>query len=128
MKKIEKPWGFEIIWAETDDYVGKFLHINAGHRLSKQYHQIKEETVYVLKGVLYNYDENDKIARILPGQSFHVKPNQVHRFGAVESNVEIIEVSTPYLEDVVRISDDYNRENIFSSDEEEELYRIYGGD
>ena len=56
MRRVEKPWGHEIIWAETEDYVGKVLHINAGHRLSKQYHEVKEETVYVIKGVLYNYD------------------------------------------------------------------------
>jgi quercetin dioxygenase-like cupin family protein len=55
MRRVEKPWGHEIIWAETEDYVGKILHINAGHRLSKQFHEVKEETVYVLKGTLYNY-------------------------------------------------------------------------
>ena len=59
MRRVEKPWGHEIIWAETEDYVGKVLHINAGHRLSKQYHEVKEETVYVIKGVLYNYDKDD---------------------------------------------------------------------
>ena len=128
MEKIEKPWGFEIIWAKTDNYVGKLLHINVGHRLSKQYHRVKEETIYVLKGILYNYDANDCITRILPGNSFHVKPHQIHRFAAVETSVEIIEVSTPHLDDVVRIDDDYNRENKIAVDEEEELYRIYGGD
>lgn len=109
MKKIEKPWGHEIIWAETKDYVGKILHINAGHRLSKQYHEIKEETVYVIDGILYNYDENDSITRVLPGDSFHVHPGQVHRFGANECNVTIVEVSTPHLDDVVRLQDDYDR-------------------
>ncbi len=109
MKKIDKPWGHEIIWAETDDYVGKILHINAGHRLSKQYHEIKEETVYVMKGVLYNYDENDNIQKFKPGESFHVVPNQIHRFGASETSVELVEVSTPHLNDVVRIEDDYKR-------------------
>ena len=109
MRRVEKPWGYEIIWAETDKYVGKLLHINVGHRLSKQYHQVKEETVYVLKGVLYNYDQNDKIQRIMPGESFHVKCHQIHRFGAAEEDVEIIEVSTPHLDDVVRLEDDYDR-------------------
>jgi len=109
MRKVEKPWGHEIIWAETKDYVGKVLHINAGHRLSKQYHEVKEETVYVIKGVLYNYDENDNIQKIMPGQSFHVIPHQIHRFGANESAVEIVEVSTPHLNDVVRLEDDYKR-------------------
>ena len=109
MIKIEKPWGYELIWAHTEEYVGKILHINAGHRLSKQYHLLKEETVYVLKGVLYNYDADDNITKISPGESFHVKPHQVHRFGAVESSVEIVEVSTPHLDDVVRLEDDYSR-------------------
>ena len=109
MRRVEKPWGYEIIWAETRHYVGKLLHINVGNRLSKQYHQQKEETVYVLKGVLYNYDANDKIQRFKPGESFHVLPHQIHRFGAAEEDVEIIEVSTPHLDDVVRIEDDYDR-------------------
>ena len=107
--RVDKPWGFEIIWAQTSDYVGKLLHINSGHRLSKQYHEKKEETVYVMSGILYNYDENDHITKILPGQSYHVSPGQVHRFAALESSVELIEVSTNYLEDVVRLEDDYRR-------------------
>ena len=109
MRRVEKPWGYEIIWAETDGYVGKLLHINAGHRLSKQYHQIKEETVYVLSGILYNYDADDKIQKIHAGESLHVLPHQVHRFGANEAAVEIVEVSTPHLDDVVRLEDDYDR-------------------
>lgn len=109
MRRVEKPWGFEIIWAETEKYIGKLLHINAGHRLSKQYHQVKEESVYVLKGVLYNYDEEDNISSISTGEAFHVRPHQTHRFAAHGSDVELIEVSTPHLDDVVRISDDYNR-------------------
>ena len=108
MRRVEKPWGHEIIWAETEDYVGKILHINAGHRLSKQFHEVKEETVYVLKGTLYNYDQDDNIQKFTPGQSFHVNV-QVHRFGANESYVEIVEVSTPHLNDVVRLADDYDR-------------------
>jgi len=108
-KRIEKPWGYEEIWAQTEDYVGKKLYISAGNRLSKQYHETKEETVYVLSGVLYNYDENGKIQRFLPGQSFHVSPGQIHRFGAAEYSVELIEVSTNHLNDVVRLEDDYGR-------------------
>ena len=110
MKRIDKPWGFEVIWAETQSYVGKLLHINAGHRLSKQYHVEKEETLYVLKGILYNYDEGDRIQKVFPGNAFHVYPGQVHRFGAMDGNVEVIEVSTNHLDDVVRIEDDYARE------------------
>lgn len=108
--KIDKPWGYEIIWAHTDDYVGKLLHITSGNRLSRQYHNRKEETVYVLKGILYNYDKDGNVMRIMPGESFHVKPGQIHRFAAMESNVEVIEVSTNHLDDVVRLEDDYRRE------------------
>lgn len=109
MRKVEKPWGFEVVWAETDKYVGKLLHINAGHRLSKQYHEIKEETVYVVKGVLYNYEGDGSITKVYPGNALHVHIGQIHRFGANESFVEVIEVSTPYLDDVVRLEDDYDR-------------------
>ena len=112
MQKIEKPWGHELIWAKTKDYVGKILHIKAGHRLSKQYHETKEETVYVLSGILYNYEADGTVTKVLPGESFHVNVGQVHRFGANESNVEIVEVSTAYLDDVVRLEDDYDRTEI----------------
>tara|TARA_A100001515_G_scaffold138416_1_gene131978 strand:- start:442 stop:780 length:339 start_codon:yes stop_codon:yes gene_type:complete len=110
-KKIIKPWGYEIHWAQTDDYVGKLLFIKAGHRLSKQYHEKKEETVFVIQGTLYNYDEFDNILKFSVGESFHVEPGQIHRFGANENNVKIIEVSTPHLDDVVRLEDDYKRTN-----------------
>ena len=69
MRRVEKPWGHEIIWAETTNYVGKLLHINAGHRLSLQYHEVKEETVYVLSGTLYIYDGEGKITKLNPGRS-----------------------------------------------------------
>ena len=110
MRVVENPWGFELIWAETSDYVGKLLHINPKQRLSLQYHEEKEETVYVTEGVLLNYtDLESPPQRIVKGQSFHVIPNQVHRFGAGKEYVELIEVSTPHLDDVVRLSDDYER-------------------
>jgi len=109
MRRVEKPWGYEDIWAETLGYVGKLLHIKAGHRLSKQYHEVKEETVYVLRGVLHNYEDDGSITKIMPGKTFHVSVGQIHRFGAAETSVEIIEVSTPHLEDVVRLEDDYKR-------------------
>ena len=107
--KVEKPWGYEVLWAKTDSYVGKLLHIYAGHRLSKQYHEVKEETVYVLKGVLYNYEDDGSITKLFPGDSFHVKPGQIHRFGSAFGAVELMEVSTPHLADVVRLEDDYKR-------------------
>ena len=110
MRIVEKPWGFELVWAETDAYVGKLLHINAKQRLSLQYHDIKEETVFVTEGTLLNYTDTESPPQRIPqGQSFHVKPNQVHRFGAGDTHVELIEVSTPHLDDVVRLQDDYDR-------------------
>ena len=109
LKRIEAPWGFQIIWAHTDSYVGKLLHINAGQRLSKQYHMVKEETVYVVKGILYNYEDDGTITKVFPGQSLHINVGQIHRFGANESSVQIIEVSTPHLKDVIRMEDDYGR-------------------
>jgi|TARA_E500000331_G_C16649016_1_gene452006 mannose-6-phosphate isomerase len=109
MRKVEKPWGYELIWAETESYVGKLLHINSECRLSKQYHQLKEETVYVINGTLYNYEDDGTITRVNKGESFHVNVGQIHRFGAGKQDVEIIEVSTPHLQDVVRLEDDYER-------------------
>jgi mannose-6-phosphate isomerase len=109
MEIINKPWGHEKIWAQTKDYVGKILFIKAGHRLSKQYHEVKEETILVTQGTLCVYDGEDKVTHVYPGENFHVVPGQVHRFGASYSNVEIIEVSTNHLEDVVRLEDDYQR-------------------
>jgi quercetin dioxygenase-like cupin family protein len=110
IEKIEKPWGYEEIWAKTDFYVGKIIVINPGHRLSKQYHVEKTETVYVLEGTLLNYDKDDKVSTFTKGQSFHVEKNQVHRFGAPQDRyVKIVEVSTCQIDDVVRIEDDYGR-------------------
>ena len=105
----EKPWGHEKLWAQTNDYVGKVLFIKAGHRLSKQYHEKKEETIYVLNGILMVYNEHDEVIEVKPGENFHVIPGQVHRFGASFSNVELMEVSTNYLDDVIRLEDDYRR-------------------
>ena len=109
MTIVEKPWGFELIWAQTDNYVGKLLHIDAQQRLSLQYHEIKEVTVFVTQGILLNYDADGSVQAIPAGQSLHIQPNQVHRFGAGKKYVELIEVSTPYLDDVVRLEDDYKR-------------------
>ena len=106
---VLKPWGYEKIFAHTEKYAGKILHINPGHRLSKQYHETKEESIFVLKGILYYYDENGTITRHHSGDTLHITPGQVHRFGANEMNVELIEVSTPELHDVVRLEDDYCR-------------------
>ncbi len=110
MRRVEKPWGYEDIWAESAAYVGKILYIDKGQRLSKQYHEVKEETVYVLEGVLLNWDADDNVAHIQEGSTLHVSPGQVHRFGAgPDSPVRIVEVSTNNLDDVVRLDDDYGR-------------------
>ena len=110
-KIINKPWGSESIWAKTKDYVGKILFINKGHRLSRQYHKVKEETILVKSGVLFLEIGEDTIKHIElgPGETYHVKPGTVHRFCARKTDVVLIEVSTPEIEDVVRLEDDYDR-------------------
>ena len=112
--KIEKPWGYEIIWAKTDKYVGKILHINSGKKLSLQYHEKKTETVYVKEGVLeIILKANDILYTqiLFSGQSYHITPGTIHRFccGKDCEFVEIVEVSTPELEDVIRLEDDFGR-------------------
>lgn len=113
VRLVKKPWGYEEIWAETDKYVGKFLHINAGCRLSRQYHNVKTETIRVLDGRLIlevSDGANGFIERTLErGEVFHVSPGTIHRFGARDTNVVLVEVSTPELDDVVRLQDDYKR-------------------
>ena len=112
---VGKPWGYEEIWANTKDYVGKLLHINEGQRLSLQYHREKEETIRVLSGVLAvvysrNRDGQLRSEILREGDVFHVYPMTVHRFCATQgTDVELLEVSTNYLEDVVRLQDDYSR-------------------
>ena len=110
-KKVDKPWGHEVIWAKTDKYVGKMLVIEPNQRLSLQYHEKKEETIFVLEGHLQVWETDDDNQYMVygTGSTFHVTPNQVHRFGAGSEKVKLIEVSTPELEDVVRLSDDYSR-------------------
>lgn len=105
---VEKPWGYEHIWARTDKYVGKLLHINPNSRLSLQYHNLKEETIYVLKGTL-SLDLEESSMLLFPGETYHIPPGLVHRFGALDEEVELMEVSTTELDDVVRIQDDYKR-------------------
>jgi mannose-6-phosphate isomerase len=110
---VQKPWGHELIWAETDRYVGKLIAINAGQRLSLQYHERKEESLYVLSGRLRLHldDEAGELQHIdlEPGDSAHVPVLRRHRFEAIE-RVELIEVSTADLDDVVRLEDDFGRE------------------
>tara|TARA_A100001015_G_C14706837_1_gene600499 strand:+ start:227 stop:562 length:336 start_codon:yes stop_codon:yes gene_type:complete len=108
--KVEKPWGYEVRWAINDKYLGKILHINAGQRLSLQYHEQKDETIYVLEGTcVVQLDGKTRI--VSTGESLRILPKQVHRFCAPDQNyVKLIEVSTPEIDDVVRLQDDYNRE------------------
>jgi quercetin dioxygenase-like cupin family protein len=112
MRRVDKPWGHEVIWAETARYVGKLLHIRAGERLSRQYHRVKEETLLVQSGQMdleVGPREALETRRMGQGDVFHVRPGTIHRMIAV-TDVDIIEVSTPELDDVVRIEDVYGRE------------------
>jgi quercetin dioxygenase-like cupin family protein len=111
-QRVEKPWGYELIWARTDRYVGKILHIEAGQALSYQYHRIKEETIYVLRGKLtLHVSDDDSAPSVLTlgeGDIFHITPGLRHRFEAKET-VDLLETSTPELDDVVRLEDRYGR-------------------
>ncbi|MFL5815609.1 MAG: cupin domain-containing protein [Bdellovibrionia bacterium] len=112
IRRVEKPWGYELIWAETKDYVGKIIHVNKGHQLSLQYHNIKEETMFVASGKMTLVFEADDGAMIhVPvsqGEAHHIPTGRKHRVIATE-DVDIFEVSTPHLNDVVRIEDGYGR-------------------
>jgi quercetin dioxygenase-like cupin family protein len=125
--RVPKPWGYEIIWARTDRYVGKILHINAGEKLSVQYHNRKEETVYLLQGELryWVYTELDargksaeelsrngiqlRDMQLSTGDAFRITPGTIHSMEAV-TDCDILEASTPELDDVVRLEDRYGRE------------------
>jgi mannose-6-phosphate isomerase-like protein (cupin superfamily) len=112
MRKIDKPWGYEVVWAETDRYVGKVLHINHGYSLSLQYHRVKEETLLVKTGTLtlqLGRNESMKILKLKSGDVQHIVPGLIHRMSAEDGDVEIVEVSTPELDDVVRLEDRYGR-------------------
>src|SRR5713226_9449411 len=113
MTRVEKPWGYELHWAKTDRYVGKLIHVNAGHALSLQYHNLKDETIYLHSGrLLFEIQDGPSlIAReMFPGERAHITPKTTHRMTAVQDS-EIFEVSTPELDDVVRIEDRYGRED-----------------
>jgi len=110
--RVDKPWGYELIWARTDRYVGKILHINRGHALSLQYHERKDETVHVLRGKMRfsTGGEGEELQETVlgPGDTFHITPLLRHRMIA-ETDCDVLEVSTPELEDVVRLEDRYGR-------------------
>jgi mannose-6-phosphate isomerase-like protein (cupin superfamily) len=113
-ERVDKPWGWELIWANTDEYVGKLLFVQAGEALSLQYHERKDESWYVHEGraslELGRVGSDGLEAReIRPGDCFHFAPGTIHRVRAVEDTL-IVEVSTPDLGDVVRLEDAYGRE------------------
>jgi len=111
VKRVEKPWGYELHWAHTDRYVGKVLHVKKGHALSLQYHNVKDETIHVFSGkILFEIDVDGKLVgrEMLPGESVHVTPKTIHRMTALE-DTDVLEASTPELDDVVRLEDRYGR-------------------
>jgi quercetin dioxygenase-like cupin family protein len=108
---VEKPWGHELIWAHTDRYVGKVLHVEAGHVLSLQYHNFKDESIYVLAGeIILRLQQGETLIerRLAQGEAFHIQPKLVHQFEAVVTS-DLLEASTPEIDDVVRLKDRYGR-------------------
>jgi len=111
-RRVEKPWGFELIWAEPGKYLGKLLHVERGESLSFQYHERKDETIRVLRGVLElevgEVEDGLRKLRLEEGDCFHIPPGLRHRMTAVET-CDVMEVSTPEADDVVRLVDRYGR-------------------
>jgi quercetin dioxygenase-like cupin family protein len=112
-RRVEKPWGHEIWWAATEQYVGKILHVKKGHRLSLQYHEVKDETCYVMSGclILVQGESQDRLTErtVGIGDTWHNEPRVIHTIEALEDS-DVLEASTPYLDDVVRLQDNYGRE------------------
>jgi mannose-6-phosphate isomerase len=109
--RVDKPWGYELHWARTDRYVGKIIHVNKGHALSLQYHNVKDETIFLWSGkLLFEIEINGKLTgrEMAPGEAVHITPKTVHRMTALEDS-DILEASTPELQDVVRLEDRYGR-------------------
>lgn len=109
--KIEKPWGYELVWARTPHYVGKVLHVKAGQVLSLQYHNQKDETMHVLTGelILRTQIDGKLTARAFKqGESAHIPPTLIHQIEAVVDS-DVLEASTDHLDDLVRLSDKYGR-------------------
>ncbi len=114
VRRVDKPWGYEIIWAHTERYVGKILHITAGHALSVQYHNVKDETVYLLSGEMRYWvqlegDDQLRDQKLEAGDAFRITPGTIHYMEAV-TDCDVLEASTPELDDVVRLKDRYGRE------------------
>ncbi len=109
--RVEKPWGYELVWAQTDRYVGKLLHVKAGHVLSLQYHNVKDETMHVLRGELVlrtRIGEELTERPFVAGETVHIPPTLVHQIEAVVDS-DVLEASTPELDDLVRLQDRYGR-------------------
>jgi quercetin dioxygenase-like cupin family protein len=114
VRHVPKPWGHETIWAANELYVGKILHIKAGQKLSVQYHVQKDETVYLLAGDLKYYVQLDgsdtpQDMQLRVGEAFRITPGTIHYMEAV-TDCDVLEASTPHLDDVVRLQDSYGRE------------------
>ena len=112
-RRVPKPWGHELIWAHTDRYVGKVLVIEAGKRLSLQKHAVKDEAIYLVEGRLRLFLEGDDgvvhTEELEPGEHRRVETGRIHRYEAIE-RCTVMEVSTPELDDVIRLEDDFGRE------------------
>lgn len=112
-RRVEKPWGYEIWYALTEDYAGKILHVDRGHRLSLQYHERKDESCYLLTGrvLLIKGPTAEHVTEttLVPGDTWRNRPAEVHTIEALEDS-DVLEVSTPHLNDVVRLRDAYGRE------------------
>ncbi len=109
--RVPKPWGHELIWGKTDRYVGKVLHVNRGESLSRQYHNVKDETLYLISGKIrltLKWEEEERTVTMEVGDSYHIPPRLIHQIEAIEDS-DIVEVSTPELDDVVRLADRYGR-------------------
>jgi mannose-6-phosphate isomerase len=114
-RRVEKPWGYELVFALTEDYCGKVLFVRAGQALSLQYHEVKDEAWYVQSGratlelATVGDESSGHTVEIAAGDAFHFVPRTIHRVTAIE-DLTVLEVSTPHLEDVVRVEDRYGRE------------------
>ena len=112
MKRVEKPWGHEIRWAITDKYLGKILRIEPDQRLSRQYHQVKDESIYVLEGTLVlELHQGPHLEKLIlkPGSTWRIQPQSLPPTSTSQHRCTLIEVSTPEIDDVVRLEDDYDR-------------------
>jgi mannose-6-phosphate isomerase len=115
--RVDKPWGYELRWAISDRYLGKLIHVDKGHQLSLQYHVQKDESIFIASGlldlVLEDQEGEIRVHRLTPGMSARVRPGRRHRFIAVE-DTDLFEVSSPEIDDVVRLEDSYGREGTSS--------------